>query len=307
VGKLATGIADTSVTLIASSLNGKGIPLMVLAVAHEDLINSPPIQESLDKLRDWGISIIEPVLREGKAKVPELEDVVFEVLTKLARIDLAGRKVIVTGGPTREYIDKVRYITNGSSGRMGLELAKAAQLNGGSVTLVMGSHSLSIPRSLSRIDVSSTQDMVDAVMAQLETAPDSIVILSSAMADFKPTSTQKGKIKSGETLSVELEPTVKLSDLIKTKYPQSYLVLFKAEWDVSPEELHQRALEKLHKTTGDLIIANDLSRPGAGFQTITNHVLIIDKEGNSEEASSTKTDLSFQIIDRVIRELNRKR
>ena len=138
VAKLATGIADTSVTLIASSLQGKKIPIMVLCVAHEDLTNSEAVEDALKTLKKRGIHIIEPERSEGKAKAPGISDIIFEALDHLTAKNLAKRNVIVTGGPTREYLDQVRFISNASSGLTGIELAKEAQLQGAKVHLVLG-------------------------------------------------------------------------------------------------------------------------------------------------------------------------
>lgn len=299
VAKLAAGVADTPVTLIASSLNGKGIPIMTLCVAHIDLINSPPVQEALTKLRSWGINTLDPVIEEGKAKVPEIEDIIFEVMETVSEKTLSGTTVLVTGGPTREYIDNVRYITNGSSGRMGIEIAKRAQLAGATTQLLLGHTKLQPPRRIKTAHVLTTQEMVDEMLAMLDKTPNATVILSSAMADFTPAEVTSGKIKSGKTLSIELKPTTKLSDLIKIKYPQSKLVLFKAEWDVSKEKLAESAKQKLEKCNADLIIANDLARPDAGFDAISNHVILMDKTGDYHEIKDSKSDIAKIIIDEL--------
>ncbi|MHA2501723.1 MAG: bifunctional phosphopantothenoylcysteine decarboxylase/phosphopantothenate--cysteine ligase CoaBC [Candidatus Kariarchaeaceae archaeon] len=299
VAKLANGIADTSVTLIASSVNGKGVPIMVLCVAHEDLIKSPPIQKSLATLEEWGVDIIQPVVEEGKAKVPPVEDVIFEVIVRLSPKILTGKTVLVTGGPTREYFDNVRYITNGSSGRMGIEIAKSALMAGAETKLLLGPTHLTAPRAVDTISVFTTDDMIQAMLKELEKKPESMVILSSAMADFTPREKIDGKIKSGAELSVPLKPTTKLSNLIKAKFPQSTLVLFKAEWEETVGELAKRAKEKLESCDGDLVIANDLSRPGAGFAAISNHVIVMDKEGNYSEIEDSKTDIAQIIISRL--------
>ena len=299
VAKLHSGIADTPVTLIASSLNGKNIPISILCVAHEDLINSPPIQEGIEKLKTWGIHSIDPVLEEGKAKAPSVEDIMFEVFILLTPKKLRDRTVIITGGPTREYIDNVRYITNSSSGRTGIEFAKEAYLSGANVSLVLGPTHLPVPRNIPTSTVETSEEMYEKVISLLKQTPDAIVILSAAMADFKPKNINIGKIKSGNDLNIHLIPTVKLSDHIKNEYPNSTLVLFKAEWDVGIDVLKERAIEKLNKCKGDLIIANDLSQPGAGFQTITNSVLIIDSNHNAVDLTSTKNQLAQVIIDKI--------
>lgn len=295
VGKLAMGIADTPVTLIASSLAGKKVPIILLPVAHEDLINSPAINHAMELLAGFGYDVIEPKREEGKAKVPEISDIVFEVMSILTEKTL-DRRVIITGGATREYIDNVRFISNSASGRTSIELAKESRLRGADVTLVLAPTSLSVPEAIETEMVTSSQEMADTILDLLEESPDAIVILTSAMADYTPKERVSGKIKSGSTLKLDLIPTVKLSDIVKKKYPQSTLILFKAEWDIDKEELINRAKVKMENCLADMIIANDLSHPGAGFQTVTNHVFILTKHGIIE-FKSLKSELSAKIFE----------
>lgn len=302
VAKLYAGIADTPVTLIASSLSGKKIPIMILPVAHEDLINSPAVLNALKGLEDWGYQIIKPVREEGKAKVPDIENIIFEIMHRLIEKELEGKKVIITGGPTREHIDNVRYITNEASGRTSISLATEAFYQGADVTLVLGPTNVDVPPKIDTVNVKTSQEMTDQVLKLLVEHPDAIVILSAAMGDFTPKEKIEGKIKSGEEMRIELKPTTKLSDSIKINYPNTTLILFKAEWEVTKEELIERAREKLIKCNADLIIANDLAEPGAGFQTINNHVFLISKE-KELEMTSLKSELSETIIEMLKKDI----
>ena len=299
IAKLANGITDNGVSLIANSIMGKGIPLMVLCVAHIDLINSPANKKNLERLSDWGVKIIEPVVDEGKAKVPKIDDIIFDIMTGMSNKDLIDMNIIVTGGPTREYIDKIRYITNGSSGRMGIEIARIAMINGANTKLLLGHSKLETPRSMRAKRVSTTGDMIKEMMKLLKDNPKSVVILSSAMADFTPQKPFEGKIKSGETVEIKLLPTDKLSNLIKREFPDTKLVLFKAEWDVSKEVLIERAMLKMKNCNADLMIANDISRPEGGFDAISNHVLMIKKDKSIEEINDTKLEIARKILDEV--------
>ena len=299
IAKLANGITDNAVSLIANSIMGKGIPLMVLCVAHIDLINSPANKKNLETLRNWGIKIIEPVIDEGKAKVPKLDDIIFDIMNGMSNKDLNDMNIIVTGGPTREYIDKIRYITNGSSGRMGIEIARIAMINGANTKLLLGHSKLETPRSMRAKRVSTTDDMIKEMMKLLKDNPKSIVILSSAMADFTPEEPFEGKIKSGETVDIKLLPTNKLSNLIKKDFPDTKLVLFKAEWGVSKEVLIERAMLKMKNCNADLMIANDISRPEGGFDAISNHVLMIKKDKSIEEINDTKLEIARKILDEI--------
>jgi phosphopantothenoylcysteine decarboxylase/phosphopantothenate--cysteine ligase len=299
IAKLATGIADTPVTLIASSLHGKGIPIMVLGVAHEDLINSPSVQNALGILQKQGIYIIEPEYLEGKAKVPDLQEIIFEVLTVLTPKTLQDKTVIVSGGPTREYIDNVRFISNSSSGRTGVEIAKEAYMHGADVWLVLGPSSISIPRKINIERVNSSQEMANAMLEKIKLHPNSTVVLSAAMADFTPKDIKMGKIKSGKEMSIDLVPTSKLSDQIKPQFPKCNLILFKAEWGLKKDELIERAKNKLLQCDAEGIIANDLSKPDVGFEVATNHVFFISKEGKVEELQESKSNLARIIISKL--------
>lgn len=296
LAKISVGIADTSVTLITSSLSGKGIPILILTVAHEDLINSPPIQKAISVLRESGVKFIEPIYDEGKAKVPDIDDIIFEIFEMLREKDMDNTSVIVTGGPTRSYLDNVRYITNSSSGKTGIELAKNAHIRGAKTNLVLGPTKIGVPRKINTTRISTSQEMVNEVMQLLEAEPQSMVILSAAMADFKVKEKVEGKIKSGNDLTLELQSTIKLSDMIKEKYPKSKLVLFKAEWNVSRDELIESAKNKLAHCNADFIVANDLSEEDAGFETNTNRVIVIDKAGSITELFSSKLELSEELF-----------
>ncbi|MFV2016753.1 MAG: bifunctional phosphopantothenoylcysteine decarboxylase/phosphopantothenate--cysteine ligase CoaBC, partial [Candidatus Heimdallarchaeota archaeon] len=216
--KLASGISDTSVTLIANTIRGRNIPIMVMCVAHEDLIKSPPVQESLSKLTNSGIKILSPVLEEGKAKVPDIKDIVMSVFQILESKEYIGKNFIITAGPTREYIDDVRFISNPSSGKTGIELAKEAMYHGATVDLVLGPTQLKAPHRVNLHNVISSKDMTKKCLELLHTNPSSFVILSAAMADFT-LDKKSGKIKSGDNLELTLKPTAKLSSQIKKEFP----------------------------------------------------------------------------------------
>lgn len=301
VAKMAAGIADTPVTLIASSLQGAGIPIQVMCVAHEDLINSSAIEEAIEKLKARGVKFIEPIREEGKAKVPPIEEVVFDVMSLLTPKPMEGYHVIITGGPTHERIDNVRYITNGASGKSAIALALEAKLYGAKVSLILGPTHLPVPRIVTPIYVESAADMKDKVIELLEGDQKTIVILAAAVADFRPEKQLKGKTKSDIELDIHLVPTGKISDEIKKKRPDSILIVYKAEWGISREELIRRAQEKMEKTNADLAIANDLSKEGAGFGADTNQILMIRKDGKVREIKGLKTTIAYEIMQHLIR------
>lgn len=296
VAKIATGVADTTVSLIASTLLGKGVPLQILAVAHEDLINSPTIVEATEKLKARGVHFIEPNREEGKAKVPPIDDVVFQVLQLLTPKYFEGRKIVITGGPTKEFIDNVRFVTNGASGKSAIALAREAMLHGADVSLILGDVYTPIPSFLNPIRVISTNEMRERTLEEIKGADAPFVILSAAMADFSPDQIREGKTKSTKEFSIKLVPTEKLSDDVKKVNKSSILVVYKAEWGVSKEVLIERAQEKMEKTDADLAIANDLSLKDGGFATDTNTVLLIRRDGKVRTIKDLKTNIAYEII-----------
>ncbi len=307
VAKLAAGVADTPVTLIASSLQGAGVPIQVMAVAHEDLINADAIQEAIMKLKKRGIKFIEPVREEGKVKVPPIEEVVFDVVSMLTPKIMEGYHAIITGGPTHEQIDNVRFITNAASGKSAIALAIEAKLHGAKVSLILGPTRQLVPRILNPIYVESAAEMKEKVLEALNSEEHPIVILSAAVADFRPAKQFKGKTKSDRELDIHLVPTEKISDSVKPKRGDSILIVYKAEWGVSRQELIRRAREKMEKTNADLVIANDLSKEGAGFGTDTNQVLMIRPDGKVREITGLKTTIAYEIMQHLIRKYILKR
>ncbi|RMG22045.1 MAG: bifunctional phosphopantothenoylcysteine decarboxylase/phosphopantothenate--cysteine ligase CoaBC [Methanobacteriota archaeon] len=301
VAKLAAGIADTPVTLIASSLQGAGVKIQVMAVAHEDLINADAIKEAIEKLKSRGVHFIEPIREEGKAKVPPIEEVVFDVMSLLTPKSLKGYHAIITGGPTIERIDNVRYITNPASGKTAIALALEAKLHGAKVSLILGPTREPIPRILDPIKIESAKQMKEEVLKRVKDEKKAIVILSAAVADFTPDTTRQGKTKSDQEMDLHLVPTEKISDLIKPTNSDALLVVYKAEWGISRSELIARAREKMKKTGADLVIANDLSKEGAGFGTDTNVVLMIRPDGRVREIRDLKTAIAYEIMRYLIR------
>ena len=296
VAKIATGIADTPVTLIASSLFGKGIPLQLLVVGHSDLYNSPPIQSAISMLKERGVFFIEPDIIEGKAKIPALEETLFYIFKKLTPQYLLGRKVIITGGSTREYIDGIRFITTGASGLTGVSLAKEAMLYGADVTLILGDTRIPIPKFLNTITTTSYKDMTEKTINEITDIKNPLVILSAAMADFYSKEIFSGKVKSSRELTVKLIPAPKLSDKIKLVNDSCDLIIFKAEWDVGMEALVASARKKIQETKARLAIANDISNKEEGFGTISNTVFLISKIGKVKKIHGRKQDIALEII-----------
>ena len=232
----------------------------------------------------------------GKGKMPEPQ-AIFEFIENEISFekDFLGKKILVTAGPTQEAIDPVRFITNHSSGKMGYAIAKIAAARGAQVTLISGPVSLNPPQNAKTIKITNAKEMLEAVK---ENFPDSdIVIKSAAVADFRPKNISAEKIKkTGEEISIELERTDDiLAFLGKNKKPGQILCGFSME----TQSLIENSKKKLSAKNLDLIIANNLKTPGAGFQADTNQATIISKDFQKELPLMQKEELASRILDEI--------
>ncbi|MFW9913421.1 MAG: phosphopantothenoylcysteine decarboxylase, partial [Candidatus Thorarchaeota archaeon] len=219
--------------------------------------------------------------------------------------DLEGRHFVVTAGPTRGWIDRVRFITNPSSGRMGIELAREIAFRGGTVDLVIGPTESKPPTSVEVINVETTAEMLDAVLSSLKKTKTSAVISAAAVLDYVPLEKEESKIASGKAeLSVKLGPTPKIIEAVRGNYKEMYIVGFKVESEVSDKELEKRAKEKIDAGVCDLVVANDAHREGVAFGTDTNEVLIVGSEGVVKKVPlSSKRNVAREIVDVMIQRM----
>ncbi len=311
ISKIAMGIDDTPVTSMVTTAFGSGIPIVIVPAMHASMYKHPILRENIEKLEGLGVEFIGPRVEEGKAKIATPKEVVESVLAKLGTPhDLTGKYILITAGPTLEYIDPVRIVTSKSSGRMGVEIAKAAYERGANVALVYGHGSVPPPKNVKVISVETTQEMFDAVAGELTTQKYDVVMAAAAVADWTPKSRRKEKVPTAKasTLSVTFEPTRKIVDATKGMQDSVYLVLFKAEHSVSDEELIARAHARLERAKADLIVANDVGRPGVGFGTSTNELFVIDKKKNVVHIlKTTKTKAAHKLLDIIKKQLGKKK
>jgi len=281
IGKAASAIDDTPVTTLLTTAIGAGIPIIIAPAMHASMYRHPIVVENIEKLRSIGIEVLMPRLEEEKAKIPSTEEIVSSVVLKLSeKKDLEGVRVLVTSGPTREYIDGFRYITNPSSGKMGVALAEAALRRGAKVTLIHGQMAVAPPTGARAVGVGTTEEMLETVVDALKDGRQDVAILSAAACDYGPLERKMIKTPSGiEHWQIELRPLPKIIERVKKVDKEIFLVGFKAEYNVSDRELIDRATRRLEEVDMDLIVANDVARENAGFCSDTNEVFIIDKEG----------------------------
>lgn len=280
LAKIASGICDTPVTATVAVALGSQIPIIIAPAMHGPMYKNKAIADAIERLRSMGVTIIEPKIEENKAKLPDVEDIVFNVINALYVKDLKGMNFLITAGATVEYIDPVRIITNKSSGKMGIQIAEEAYLRGANVTLVLGRSTIRPRHEIRVINVETTEDMLNAVLNELKTSNYQVFIAAGAPADFKAKNPSNTKINSrAGNVHLELEATPKIVEHVRKISNKILLVTFKAEYNVSDDILINNAKKYLDSIDADLVIANDVGRSGAGFGTDTNEVFIIGKQG----------------------------
>ena len=300
IAKLAHGLADD---FLSNIYLASRCPVLLAPAMDSDMYQHVVVQENLARLRDRGVHIVGPASGElasgltGPGRLVEPQEIVeaIERLLQPSR-DLAGEVVLVTAGPTREPLDPVRYLSNRSSGKMGYAIVEAAAARGAQVILVSGPTALPLPRGADVVHVETAQEMHDAVLAKLEAV--TVVIKAAAVADYRPKHVAGRKLKKDETVpAVTLEPTPDILAEVGKRKGRRILVGFAAE----TEDLVANARKKLQRKNLDLMVANDVSQPGAGFDSDTNVVKILDARGGVEELPlQTKRSVADRVLDRVV-------
>jgi len=298
IGKIAAGIDDTPVTSLATTAIGSGIPVMIAPVMHGSMYRHPLVSENLKKLSSLGIKIIPPEIVEDKAKFPDISVIVEEVLSALSRKDMTGISVLVTAGPTRSYMDSIRFLTNSSSGKMGYAFAYEASARGARVTLISGPTNLANPRGANIVPVGTTEEMLEAVDNALSKEKYDLFVMAAAPLDFAIVEKFDGKVPSTSELKLTLRPLPKIVDVARKKSKDLFIIGFKAEYNLTREELFSRAMSRLLESGMDLIVANDLSSPLTGFKADTDEVYILDKSGLVDHIPlSPKREVARRVLD----------
>ncbi|MCC8150032.1 MAG: bifunctional phosphopantothenoylcysteine decarboxylase/phosphopantothenate--cysteine ligase CoaBC, partial [Lachnospiraceae bacterium] len=282
IGKLANGIADDMLTTTAMACKA---PMLIAPAMNTNMYENPLLQNNLERLRSYGKEIIEPAngmlaCRDiGKGKMPEPEDLFQYILRTVAREkDLAGKKILVTAGPTQEAIDPVRYITNHSTGKMGYAIAQEAMFRGAEVTLVTGPCVLEPPMFVDVCPVISAQDMYEAVTSRQQETD--IIIMTAAVADYRPSTVSDEKIKKADgSLSI---PLTRTTDILKTLGERQRPGQFLCGFSMETRNMLENSRAKLAKKNLDMIVANNLKVAGAGFGTDTNVVTLITPDSEKE-------------------------
>ncbi|MCZ7530955.1 MAG: bifunctional phosphopantothenoylcysteine decarboxylase/phosphopantothenate--cysteine ligase CoaBC [Acidimicrobiia bacterium] len=303
LGKYAGGISDD---LLTATLLATRAPVLVAPAMHSEMWEHPAVSENIATLRRRGVTIVEPGSGrlaggdEGAGRLADPADILTRAAGVLAEAGpLSGRHVLVTAGGTREPIDAVRVITNRSSGKMGYALARQARRLGATVTLIT-TVSAEPPPGVDTVPVETASDMEEAVMSRA--AGSDVIVMAAAVADFRPKRPAAGKSKKQDgPPEILLEATHDfLVDLGETKPTDQVLVGFAAETD----DILENATVKLRRKNLDLIVANDVSEPGAGFDVDTNRAVILDPDAGPEEFPLMAKDaLALRILERVATKL----
>jgi phosphopantothenoylcysteine decarboxylase/phosphopantothenate--cysteine ligase len=280
-------------------------PKLVSPAMNTNMYENPIVQDNLKKLEQYGFEIITPAVGylacgdTGAGKMPEPEVLLQHILHHIAHEkDLAGKRVLITAGPTQEAIDPVRFITNHSTGKMGYAMAENCAMRGAKVTLVSGPVALAAPMFVETVPVVSAADMAEEVLARAD--EQDIIIKTAAVADFRPADPKTEKIKKqdgGASSAIELERTQDiLSYLGEHKKPGQFICGFSME----TEHMLENSKAKLEKKKVDMIVANNLKVEGAGFGTDTNVVMLITKDACKELAIMSKSEVAEAVISEIV-------
>ena len=307
LAKMASGIADDmlSTTLLATKAQ-----ILVAPAMNTGMWTAPATQNNVKVLKERGVRMIGPecgILAcgdQGAGRMSEPETIVGEICRILSRKqDYEGKKVLITAGATRERLDPVRFITNDSSGKMGFAIAEAARDRGAEVTVIRGSVTAEIPAGIHMIRIESARELYDAMMQKVP--EQDVIIQAAAVSDYRPAEQKDRKIKkeSGSDLTLILTENPDIAKAVgEQKKPGQTLVGFAAETD----DLLKNAKSKLEKKKLDLIVANDVTKPGAGFNVDTNIAVLITSDGSTEEPLQTKRQLAERILDKVLEIRNKQ-
>lgn len=299
IGKIANGIADDMLTTTVMACT---CPILVSPAMNHNMLHNSIVQENIEKLKRHGYKIIEPVKgmlanRDiGDGKLPDEDTLVEYILREIAfEKDLAGKKVLVTAGATRESIDPVRFITNHSSGKMGFAMAKAAMLRGAEVTVVAAHTEVEPPMFVDVVKVQSAEDMFNAVKSRLNDTD--IVIKAAAVADYTPISTADHKIKKSDSdMSISLKRTTDILKYIGENRREGQVI---CGFSMETDNVIENSRKKLISKNCDMICANSLKKDGAGFGTDTNIITMITADCDEELELMSKFDAANVILTKI--------
>ena len=304
IGKIAGGIADD---MLSTTIMPAKCPKIIAPAMNTGMIENPIVQDNIKKLESYGYEIVESATGylacgdTGKGKLPDAEVLQDYILKAIAKEkDMAGVRLLVTAGPTREAIDPVRYITNHSTGKMGYAIARQAMLRGADVTLVTGKVEIEPPRFVNVVDITSAQDMYEAVMDR--STEQDVIIKAAAVADYRPAEVAEHKIKKADgDMSIKLSRTkdilLALGNQRIEKGIQNQII---CGFSMETRDLIENSRKKIDSKHIDLIAANNLKVAGAGFGVDTNVLTLITRDSISELPMMSKEECADMLLDRIM-------
>jgi len=301
IGKMANGIADD---MLSTMILAAKCPILISPAMNTNMFENRIVQDNLAKLQQYGMTVIPPEVGRlacrdvGAGKMPGEKVLVDHVLREIAgEKDLAGKKILVTAGPTRENIDPVRFITNHSTGKMGYAIARQAMLRGAEVLLVSGPTEIEQPPFVKTIFVESAQDMFEAVTAESDQYD--MIIMAAAVADYTPLETADHKLKkSDDDMSVALTRTKDILAFLGEHKRKGQLL---CGFSMETEQVLENSRQKLLKKNADMIAANSLREAGAGFGTDTNHLTLITRERMIDVPMMTKEEAADELLSELLK------
>ena len=293
VSKIAHAVDDSPVTTFATTAFGSGIPIILVPAMHLSMYDHRIFQQNIKKLKQQGVTVLEPIVRGNKARMPSMVSIVAQVLRTLGSKDMKNIHVLVIGGGTEEPIDDIRVLTNTSSGRTAVACAVNAFERGATVEVWYGSAQVPVPAYIPIKRFSTIHDL-QVLVRQEHIQRFDVIILCAALADYIPR-TVKGKIKSGKTpLVLTFDPAEKVLPIIRKKASKAKIIAFKAEASKATIINHSRQL--LNRYTLDLVIGNTVK----GFGSETNEIAFVTKKGKSSWKKGSKEKLAAAILDTII-------
>ncbi|MDE6687134.1 MAG: bifunctional phosphopantothenoylcysteine decarboxylase/phosphopantothenate--cysteine ligase CoaBC [Lachnospiraceae bacterium] len=299
IAKAAHGLADNMLT---TTLLACECPKIIAPAMNTRMYRNSIVQDNINILQNYGFEIITPASGylacgdTGEGKMPEPEILLEYIIKSLCPKDMAGINILVTAGPTREKLDPVRFISNHSTGKMGYAIARAAMLRGAKVTLVTGPTEITPPMGTEVIEITSAEDMAEAVKTRADRQD--IIIKAAAIADYRPKHIADEKMKkSDDALFLELERTEDILGFLGAHKKEGQ---FLCGFSMETEHMIENSRLKLQKKNLDLIVANNLKQPGAGFGTETNIVTLLSKEDTIELPLMPKEDVAHKLLDYIM-------
>lgn len=302
IGKIANGMADD---LLTTSIMATNAPVLICPAMNVKMWKNPVLQSNIKRLKELKYEFVEPEYGDlacgykGMGRLANLQRIINRAETIIERRNnLAGKKILVTAGATSEEIDPVRVITNKSSGKMGVYIAEEAFLRGADVTLVRGANAVEPQYHFKDIKINNVRELFNEIKKNIKDK--NVMVHAAAVSDFMVNNRAKRKLKSFETLNLELSPATKIFEKIKKIRKNIFLIGFKAEYKVSRKSLIDRAYALLRDADADLVVANDVGKEGRGFDYDTNEVFIVDKNKKASHIGLTdKRIIANKILDMI--------